>query len=281
MAGVRDLKQKIKSVNNISQITRAMKMIAASRIKKVELINKSSKPYSYKIREMTIELVNQTSEAVNPLMEYRDPVKALNIVITADKGLCGSYNHSIIKFAQAGIKEQQISFETIALGIKAYKYFGHRNFNLIDQYLGWAPSYSFAKQLAAEIAVKFISKEIDEVNCFYVKSITSLSHAPVVEKVLPIKTEKTAAASIDYIFEPDKTSTLDVLLKRYLEVTVYSILLEAKTTELVARLHAMTNATDNAEKLSSELTLQYFRARQEAITNEILEVAGGVEALKK
>lgn len=285
MASVRDIKRKIKSVNNIAQITRAMKMVAASRIKKVETINRSSKPYAYKIKQMAFELVNATSDIINPLMEYRTPKKVLDIIISADKGLCGAYNSGIIKFAQKELEKQKEEKEVIILGLKAQKYFAKKNLNIIADFINWTPSYTFAKQLARMLTEKFINKEIDEVNCYYVKNITSLNQQPVSEKMLPLKTgDKSAAAAaqtVDYIFEPGIKKTLSFLLKKYMEVVVYTILIEAKVSELNSRLRAMSSATDNADKLSGELKLQYFRARQEAITNELLEVVSGVEALSK
>lgn len=280
MSGVRELKSKIKSVNNIAQITRAMKMIASSRIKKIDTLSKAARPYAYKIKEVTSELVNEVKDVVNPLMEYRDPDNILNIIISADKGLCGAYNHNLIKFAQKDIEKQKGRAEFIILGLKAKKYFSKSGVNIISDYVNWAPSYGFAKDIASFLSGKFIKKDIDEVNCYYVKSPTSLQQTPVVEKILPLKTMEEKAAPKDYIFEPDCAGVLDILLKKYLEVAVYSILLEARVSELSARLKAMTNATDNADKLKLELTLRYFRARQEAITNELIEVSSGAEALR-
>lgn len=291
MAGVRDLKGKIKSVNNIAQITRAMKMIASSRIKKIEGINRASKPYAYKIREMTIELVNQATDTVNPLMEYREPKNILDVVISADKGLCGAYNQAIIKFAHKEIETQKGRVELIVLGRKAEKYFTKKKFEITQRCLNWVSDYNFAKSIANLLSEKFVSKEVDEVNCYYMKNVTSLTQKPIVEKILPVKTgakQKGAAGTppagtppaADYIFEPSIEENLNVLLARYLEVSIYSILLDARTSEFSARLRAMSNATDNAEKLTNDLRMEYFRARQEAITNEIIEVSTGAEASK-
>lgn len=281
MANVRDIKRKIKSVNNIGQITRAMKMIAASRIKKVETVNKASKPYAYKIKEMTVELVNQLTEIVNPLMEYRPPKRVLNIIISSDKGLCGGYNSGIIKFSQKEIESRQSEqVELILLGGKAKKSYAKKQFPVAQSFTGWEPSFNFAKQIAGILSDKFISKDTDLVNCYYVKNITSLTQAPVVEKILPLKTADEKFPPLNYIFEPGEEETVNILLKKYLEVTIYSVLLEAKTSELSARLKAMSSATDNADKLSHELSMQYFRARQEAITNEIIEVSSGAQVLK-
>lgn len=280
MSGVRELKSKIKSVNNIAQITRAMKMIASSRIKKIDSLSKAARPYAYKIKEVTSELVNEVKDVVNPLMEYRDPNNILNIIISADKGLCGAYNHNLIKFAQKEIEKQKGNAEFIILGLKAKNYFSKKGVNIISGYVNWAPSYTFAKDIAAFLSAKFVKKDVDEVNCYYVKSVTSLQQAPAAEKILPLKTLRANAAPKDYIFEPDCAGVLDTLLKKYLEIAVYSILLEARVSELSARLKAMTNATDNADKLKSELSLRYFRARQEAITNELIEVSSGANALR-
>ncbi|MFH1223215.1 MAG: FoF1 ATP synthase subunit gamma, partial [Pseudomonadota bacterium] len=206
----------------------------------------------------------------------------------ADKGLCGAYNSGIIKFSHKEIEKQKEEKEFILLGLKIKKALAKKKLNVVAEFINWTPTYAFARQIARTLAEKFVKKEIDEVNCYYVKNITSLTQEPRVEKILPIKTadkdksgQKTARAAVDYIFEPSIEKTLNLLLKKYLEVVTYSILIESKVSELSARLRAMSSATNNADKLSGELKLQYFRARQESITNELLEIVGGVEALKK
>lgn len=279
-SGVREIKSRIKSISNIQQITRAMKMIAAARIKRAEVLMKSSRPYAHKMRELVQELVSQLDEILHPLMEQRPANKVAVIVIASDKGLCGAYNHNIIRRAYDFLKKssENLSLELILLGLKASYFFKKKDFPIIKEFPNWESTYYLAKLLASMSSHWFINKSFDEIYCFYTYSTSALVQEVKTEKVLPLKTDLERKKTLPYIFEPSHKETLDVLLDKYLEVVFYNILLEAKTSELGARLKAMTNATDNAEKYHKELTLQFYKARQEAITREILEVATGAEA---
>ncbi|MBM3463129.1 MAG: ATP synthase F1 subunit gamma [Armatimonadetes bacterium] len=285
MAGVREIKGRIRSVKNIQQITKAMKMVAAARIKKVETRMKASRPYAYKMREVVGELTSQLKGALHPLMQVRPTKKVGLVVVTADKGLCGSYNNNLVKLAFNWLRKLPAGLETelITVGGKGYRFFLKRNAHIVKEYLGWNPEYALARALAQQVSQDFIDGKVDEVHCVYTRVLSAMSQEATVVKILPFTNEGAEGPTrqLDYIFEPDPATALVTILPRYLEVIFFQILLEARTAELGARLRAMSNATDNASKLVGDLTLDFFRARQAAITNEILEVAGGAEALKK
>lgn len=280
MAGVKDIKRRIKSVSNIQQITKALKMVAAARIKKAEDRMKTSRPYAYKMQEVVTEFTSQLEGALHPLMDWRKPEKTAVVVVSADKGLCGSYNNNVLRMSNSYLKELNHEFSLIALGQKAKRFFAKRGYKIEKEFVNWTTDYDLAKTLAFITSRWFIEKTVDEVVVFYSKTVSALNQKPLMEKILPIKRVEAKAGIIPYIFEPSPFEALSILLPKYLEVIFFQILLEAKAAELGARLRAMSNATDNAEKLVHELTLKFFRARQESITTEILEVASGAEALK-
>lgn len=283
MAGVREIKGRIKSVKDIEQITKAMKMVAAARIKKVETRMKASRPYAYKMQEVVTELTSQLQGTPHALMATRPVKRVALFVVGADKGLCGSYNNNLMKLAwqwtQALPADRKLT--VFPVGRKAHRFFTKRGAAIAREHLGWNPDLPLAQEMAHEASDLFIRGEVDEVYAIYTRVLSAMSQEPRVERILPLAPRAEATRPLPYIFEPDPATALETILPRYLEVIFFQMLLEARTAELGARLRAMSNATDNAGKLVGELTLDFFRARQAAITNEILEVAGGAEALKK
>lgn len=284
MAGVREIKGRIKSVRNIQQITKAMKMVAAARIKKVETRMKAARPFAYKMQEVVGELTAQLEGALDPLMEVRPAKRVAIVIVSADKGLCGSYNNSLLKLSMNTIRQHVDQGREVVLlpvGAKAYRYYQRRPYKLVHEVTNWNPELDLAVSLADRVTEMFTSGEVDEVYAVYTKVISALSQEARVDRLLPLRSEKVAHHVLPYIFEPDPKAALNAILPKYLRIIFYQILLEARTAELGARLRAMSNATDNADKLVGSLTLDFFRARQSAITNEILEVASGAEALHK
>lgn len=284
MAGVREIKGRIKSVRNIQQITKAMKMVAAARIKKVETRMKAARPYAYKMQEVVGELTAQLEGSLDPLMEARDPKNVAVVVVSADKGLCGSYNNNVLKLGLSTVRRQEEDGRKVVLipvGSKALRYFQRRQVAIKRDVTGWNPEFAEARELARYVSGLFTDGEVDEVHVVYTRVVSALSQEAKTDRILPLRSENVPQHVLPYIFEPDAKSALNAILPKYLEVIFYQILLEARTAELGARLRAMSNATDNADKLVGTLTLDFFRARQAAITNEILEVASGAEALNK
>lgn len=284
MASERDIKLRIRSVRNIQQITKAMKMVAAARIRKVEMQMKASRPYARKLKEVVQEMTSQMEGAVHPLMTVRPIQKVGVIVVSSDKGLCGSYNTNLLRMAHAylGSLPGGRLGKLVLIGGKGNRFCQRRKIHGDQVHTGWAPTLEFAQELADLCTDWYLSGEVDEVRVFYTRAVSAMVQSPTEERILPLagEDEKGEVQTLPYEFEPSAEGALNLILPRYLRVVLYQILLEARTSELGARLRAMTSATDNADKLASELTLDFYRIRQSNITNEILEISSGAEALK-
>lgn len=283
MASERDIKLRIRSVRNIQQITKAMKMVASARIRKVETQAKASRPYARKLQAVVQELTAQMDGASHPLMEVR-PVRRVGVlVVTSDKGLCGSYNSNLLRLTHASLADLPggAPARLVVVGNKGRRYFQRRRYEVDRVYGGWNPEVSLARELAALCTEWFLGGEVDEIRCYYTRAVSMLVQTPTEERILPLAgPEGEEVRPLPYLFEPGPEQALDQILPRYLQIILHQVLLESRTSELGARLRAMTNATDNADKLASELTLEFFRIRQENITTEILEISSGAEALK-
>ena len=281
MASERDIKRRIKTVRNTQQITKAMKMVAAARIKKAEDKLKAARPYSAKLQEMMQELVSQMDEVLHPLMEHRAVKRVGILVVTSDKGLCGAYNTNLLKQVWTYLSERKPdSYELVVVGGKGDKFLRRRKINPVASHTGWTPDFSLALSISDNLAEWFGEARIDELVCFYTRSVSAVTQKPAQEKILPLAAEGEQGSKTPFEFEPSAEQALNILLPRYLRNVIYRILLESRVSELGARLKSMSNATDNAGKLASELTLDYYRIRQNSITNEILEISGGAEALR-
>lgn len=282
MSGLRDIKRRIKSVRNIQQITKAMKMVAAARIRKAEEQLKAARPYSDTLKEVVTDLTSQMDEALHPLMDNR-PVKRVGIlVVSSDKGLCGAYNNNMLRMLWKDLRDSELPpYDMVAVGGKVNKFLARRKVKPTVSLINWEASFESAQEISDTLADWFISYKVDEVRCYYTKAVTSMTQEPTCETILPLQNEQEGqSGNLNFDFEPSAEVALNVLLPRYLRNIIYRILMEAKVSELGARLKAMSNATDNADKLAGELTLKFFRLRQESITREILEISGGAEALK-
>ena len=283
MSGLRDIKRRIKSVRNIQQITKAMKMVAAARIRKAEDQLKAARPYSDTLKQVVTDLTNQMEEALHPLMDSRPVERVGLLVVSSDKGLCGAYNNNMLRMLWKDLQSDDLPpYDMIAVGGKVNKFLARRKVNPEISEINWAPTFELAEKISDTLADWFITGKVDEVRVYYTKSITSMTQEPFCEVILPLSSDQDEAeqASLDFEFEPSAEVALNVLLPRYTRNIIYRILMEAKVSELGARLKAMSNATDNADKLAGELTLKFFRLRQESITREILEISSGAEALK-
>lgn len=280
MSSLRDLKNRIKSVRNIQQITKAMKMVASARIKKSEDQLKAARPYAEKLKEVVFELTSGMEEVLHPLMEVRPVNNVAVVVVSSDKGLCGAYNNNLLKMAWPEIQSQPPA-KLVTLGGKVVKYLARRGVKPTVTKLNWAAEFELAQEYALLLTDWFVSGEIDQVVVYYTQAVSAMTQKPVREVILPLEKEGVSdeVGAVPYEFEPSAQVALEILLPRYLRNVIFKILMESKVSELAARLKAMSNATDNADKLAGELTLEFFRVRQAAITNEILEISGGAEAL--
>ncbi|GAB4455958.1 MAG: ATP synthase F1 subunit gamma [Armatimonadaceae bacterium] len=293
MATMRQIRSRIRVAKNIQQITKAMKMVAAARLKKAQDRVQLARPYSEKMREAITSLSRAGAAASHPLLEVREPVRIGVVTVTADRGLCGSYATNILKKTSEVVRPYQPEqTRLIVVGRKGQTFFRRRPYPMVGEYEMNMTGASFgeAQVIGRQARELFISGEVDVLYLVYTRFLSALTQRPTVVPLLPIAPDDVdvpegGAAEIggeseEYLFEPDAESILKRLLPRYVDVLIYQALLEAVASEHGARMTAMSSATDNAGKMIGNLTLSLNRARQANITKEIAEIVGGAEALK-
>lgn len=283
MANLKQIRQRIKSAKNIQQITRAMKLVAAARLKKATDRVLEARPYSDKLREIMVSLAGAGELPEHPLMEKREVKKVALIMIAADRGLAGSYNTNLLRKGLDFMRSLQVERVMLAVGRKANQFFPKRGVTVVFSHS--VPSagarYEDAVVLGEKVKEMYTSGEVDAVYICYAKFYSAIRQVPQIVQLLPIEapdTEESHGAT-DYQFEPNAEQVLNTLLPRYFMGLVWQALMEATASEHGARMSAMTSATDNAGKMIQNLTLKANRERQANITKEILEVVGGAEAL--
>lgn len=281
MAGVRDIRRRIRSVANTQQITKAMKMVAAAKLRRAQEKVITSRPYAGQIKDVLARLVQAQGNVSHPLLEKRPVRKIGYILMTSDRGLCGGFNANLIRMTRDLLGEQRDAQPAlIAVGRKGSDYFGRRKANILSRFIGLgdSPDFNQAKKIAENIIGLYTSEEVDEVYLVYSKFISVLTQEPTLTKLLPIEPSE-EESNVEYIFEPSPKQMMDQILPGYLESQVFSALLESKASEMGAKMTAMDSATENAKELIDKLTLAMNRARQAAITKEITEIVGGAAAL--
>jgi F-type H+-transporting ATPase subunit gamma len=298
VAAVREIKRRIKSVKNISQVTRAMQMVAASKMRRAQEQALASRPYAAKSWEILTHLALQRGnvEMLHPLLHRRENVKNVAIImVTSDKGLAGAYNGNLIRRVTRFMRENdRQDASLITVGRKGRDFMIRFGRKVVAEFtdLPARPSSLDAVPMARIVIDGFLSGEFDEVYLANTDFINTLTQEPTVRLLLPIRPgnveskvlseylgQESTMTNVDYIYEPDPSTLLDTLLPRFTELQIYQALLEALASEHSARMVAMRSATDNANELIGDLTLTYNKARQEAITTEMLDIAGGAEAL--
>lgn len=286
MPNLKEVKTRIKSVKNIQQITKAMQMVAAAKVRKVQERVTLFRPYSEKIEEVFQNLVSRMAgEDINePLLKPR-AIKTIGLlIITSDKGLCGSYNSALIRFAISEIKKFQEQGYKVKLWLVGNKSFGafRHEYDVVDKYsqLPQIPTYVEARMIKESLISNFLDEKVDKVAVAYTKFVSMMQFKPTMMEILPVaEQEKTATSMSQYMFEPDAATMISSVLPQYIENQIYRALLESSASELASRMMAMSSASKNAKEMISSLSLVYNKARQAAITKEILEVVGGAEAL--
>ncbi len=289
MANLKEVKNRIKSVISTQQITKAMKMVAAAKLRRAQDRIIQMRPYANKLSAILSNVSSGVDdELTNDYAEVRNVENVLLIVISSDRGLCGAFNSSVFKATNATIKDKYAdkNVTILPVGKKAVDYFKKRNFQIIDDYTNLFGELKFdTARKAAEYAMDgFIEGKYDAVDLIYNEFKNVATQILRVEQYLPIpqsetEEENTETSAIDYIFEPNKEVILKELIPNSLKVQFYKALLESNASEQGARMTAMEKATDNANDLLKDLRLTYNRTRQAAITKEILEIVGGAEAL--
>lgn len=288
MATLRQIRQRIRIARNIQQITRAMKLIAAARLKRAQDRVFAARPYSEKMQTLIGTLALASGSIDHPLLHNRPEVRRVGVLlITADRGLCGSYNTNIIRrcmdFVQQYEREQ---VRLLTVGKKGMQFMGRRGYPSQQHFsipLS-GPTTSHALEIARVAQEMFLAEEVDEFYIAYTRFRSALVQIPTIQRLLPVEPTEVEGehhAHLEFIFEPSADELLRRLLPRYVFNLVFQALLEATASEHGARMTAMSAATDNAGKMISTLTLNLNRARQAAITKEILEVVSGAEALKE
>jgi F-type H+-transporting ATPase subunit gamma len=298
MATERELNKRIKSVKNISQVTSALAAVSASKASRAQRRVAATRDYANKAFEILNNLASQT-EAVHPLLTVREKInKTYLLLITSDRGLCGAYNSNIVARAERFIKAVPTPVEVIAVGRKGRDLMIRRGYNVVAAYddMPDPPSVLDISAIARTITEDYLSGKVDQVFVGYTDFINLINRRPTVKQLLPLKpldfegmavaeyVEKidlTGVADRAYIYEPQPERLLDTVVPRFTQLQIYQSLLESLASEHSARMVAMNNATDNAAELIEILTLERNKARQESITNEILDIVGGAEALSK
>jgi F-type H+-transporting ATPase subunit gamma len=289
-AQLRVVRRRIKSVQSTKKITRAMELIASSRIVKAQQRVEASRPYAVQLTAAMEDIARQTGSMVHPLLEEREtPAKVGVLVVTSDRGLAGSYNANVLKVGEEllkGVRARGLEPVVYVIGKKGVGYFRFRGVPMRGSWQGFSevPPYVKAEEVGRTLIEDFAAGEIDELHCAYTDFRSAFTLRATAKRFLPIAPEEVTpktpgAVAAEYLFEPEPAEILDHLLPQYVITKVYSALLESAASENAARRRAMKAATDNAEDLIKLLSRQANRARQDEITTEILEIVGGAEAL--
>ncbi|MFK7844841.1 MAG: ATP synthase F1 subunit gamma [Rhodothermales bacterium] len=305
MASLNDIRKRISSVKNTQQLTRAMKMVAAAKLRRAQEGIFRTRPYSYKISEIISHLKSHVDPGTHMLFNLRDVVdNVLLIIVTADRGLAGAFNANVIKEAEKTIKEEYAEIHAngqlflMCVGRKSHEHFFKRGYNLVGDYRGVFNELTFdsAQDIIKNAVDGYVEDRWDVVKVVYNEFKNTISQNRIVEPVLPIPreqfitpvmqrdvehfAEEKEGVEVDYLFERDAESILKALIPTYLNYQFWRVLLESNAAEQGARMVAMDNATSNAEDLIKDLKLVYNRARQDAITKELIEITSGADALE-
>ena len=294
MATLRDIQRRIRSVQSTQKITRAMKLVAAAKLRRAQERILAARPYAAKMGELLGNLVSAASGsdgAQHPLLEQREGPRRQIVIITADKGLAGAFNSNVIRRALEFVRQSNTAEVTlVVVGRKARDFYRRRPWTIKRDLVGFWDrlAYSHATELADYFMQQYLDGEVDEVYLVYNEFRSVVVQRPVREQLLPIPRTAagegdtaSAATAVDYLYEPDPRAILDALLPRHVRTQVFKALMESLAGEYGARMTAMEAATKNAKEMIDVLTIQFNKARQEKITKELLDIVGGAEALKQ
>jgi F-type H+-transporting ATPase subunit gamma len=287
VATLRDIRRRIRSVESTQKITRAMKLVAAAKLRRAQERILSARPYAMKMAELLSSLVSRAEGEAHPLLVRRPAARKRLVIITADKGLCGAFNSNILRGSLAFLREQgETNLTLVVVGKKARDFYRRRPWEVKSEMLGFFDrlAYSHAQELAGGLMQEYLGGEVDEVHLMYNEFRSVTVQRVKREQLLPIEpvaAEERAAGGGDYIYEPSPETILAALLPRHVTTQVYRALMESVAGEYGARMTAMEAATQNAKEMIGVLTIQYNKARQERITKELLDIVGGAEALRQ
>ncbi|MDQ0192221.1 ATP synthase F1 subunit gamma [Paenibacillus wynnii] len=283
---MRDIKRQIKSVQNTKQITKAMEMVAASKLRKAQEKAEAARPYSQKLKEVVTSIATGTQGIQHPMLVSRPVKRTGYLIVTSDRGLAGGYNANILRKVTMLIAERHKSkdeYDLFVIGRKGRDFLRRREYPIVEEVteLSDAPKFADIKSIAYSAVQQFESGGFDELYICYNRFVNAITQVPTVDRLLPM--DQVAApehqeVKASYEYEPSPEGVLEVLLPKYAETLIYSAILDGKASELGAKMTAMGSATKNASKMIGELTLTYNRARQAAITQEITEIVAGANA---
>ncbi len=291
MATLRDIQNRIKAVHNTQKITKAMKMVSAAKLKKVQGRMLDLRPYADKMNDVLKNLAKGADTEAHPLLAVRQRKTIEVVVVTSDRGLCGAFNTNILKAAQEtinGYKNDGFEVSVSTVGKKSADYFRRRNVQTRSSWIDVSGNVSFlkAEEIANDIKESYMNGTVDEVVVVYNAFKTMVTQTVTVSKFLPLSPDEgeqgasAEAESADFIYEPSTAAIFERLIPRNVDVQIYRALLESSAAEEGARMSAMENATQSCDEMVERLTLQYNKARQASITGELMDIVGGVEALK-
>ncbi len=287
MPSLKDIRKRIGSVKNTQKITRAMKLVAAAKLRRSQAAIIAQRPYAKELSAVIADLAARTSRDSHPLLQERDGSRALVVTLSSDRGLAGAYNANVIRATENFLRDRADEYPDTKLwliGRKGGDYFNRRQGPIFERQL--APTSKNALDLSRDVTTRiteaFLGNEFDRVFVVYNEFKSAISQLVRVEQLLPVVPAEvdTEGTPVDFKYEPSKAELLDHLLPLYVSVQLYRSFLESIASEFGARMSAMDNATRNADEMIGKLTLQYNRARQAAITKELLEIISGAESLK-
>ena len=286
MASLKSIRKRISSVKSTQQITKAMKMVAAAKLRRAQEAAQEARPYADKLSTMLQTVASRVdADSGHPLLAERPTERRIDLlIVTSDRGLCGGYNAQLIRKAEQFIAEHAgTQVRVTAVGNKGYMYFRRRPVGVAEQHIQMpaGPGLALALELSTRVAREYIAEETDGVYLLYSRFRSALSQVPTVERLLPVPPKTDGSSdTLDYIYEPDEATLLDRLLRQYITTLILRAFLESIASEQGARMTAMDSATANARDMIDRLTLAMNRARQAAITTELMEIVSGAEALK-
>ena len=283
MANLKDIRDRIKSVKSIQKVTKAMKMVAAAKMRRAQQNMEKARPYSRSLSEIIEHLLPETDRELLPLLEVREVNRIAYVVVTSDKGLAGSFNSSALRKAQNEIDEfGREKVDIFCIGKKARDYFKPRKYNIIESYIDFWSDLNFnnAVNIGNSITNHFISGKVDEIHVVFNEFVNVATQRALTEKFVPLEVESNNDKISDRLYEPSKDEIVKSLVPRHLNVQMWKYLLESYASEQAARMVAMENATSNSEDMIKDLQLEFNKARQATITTEMLEIVSGAEALK-
>jgi F-type H+-transporting ATPase subunit gamma len=282
MSSSREMRMRIRSVKNLSQVTRALETVSASKVRRAMQADLATRPYSEKARKVLVHLARQPVQNLHPLLTDREPVRKVAVLmISGDRGLAGAYNVNILRYTLQYFAHFEVPVAYVAVGRKGRDMLARRQKELLAEFsqLPSPPSFMDVSAIGRLLVDEFVSQRVDEVYVAYTEFRTMLHQEPRVRKLLPWEMEPGHNNSHSvFTYEPDSTELINQIVPRFTAIQIYQAILSSQASEHAARMVAMRNATDNAMELIQDLQLQYNKARQQAITNDMLDIVGGANA---